>query len=59
MSTWMTFGSSLGTFWSYFWRLWAPVTNFSAQSAALEKQQKKIRKGHATIPAGRAGVKQA
>ena len=41
MSTWMDFGSILGTFWCNFWTLWAPVTNFSARSAALEKQQTK------------------
>ena len=40
MSTWMAFGSILGTFWSHFRRLWAPVTKFSGRSAGLEKRQK-------------------
>ena len=48
MSTWMAFGFILGTFWSHFWTLWAPVTNFSDGSAALEKRQQKVRKGHAS-----------
>ena len=45
MSTWMAFGSILGTFWSHFRRLWAPVTKFSGPSAGLEKREKKVRKG--------------